>query len=255
MTASRVCLPPIAALGFVISSAYLLLSGFSVWPAAVARGPWLWTAAGLWIAAVVLMPCFFSNRWLQSDGSGNWRRDCLLADAVLIFGFGFNKGSDGRPGAGVANEAMLNWTLAHTRAATLLVQEGAALAVQILRRSDEESIQRRFISVHALDGAAYVDTWQAACCAMEKMALLDIDKVLVVAHPHQLQRAAWVLAQLMQRHVDLGRVSVVIPELPAIPYPVDSAQWHTRSSWRFKLIELLAARPRDWMRVRLGRQC
>jgi hypothetical protein len=72
---------------------------------------------------------------------------------------------------------------------------------------------------------------------------------MVLAHHLQLKRAAWDVTRVMEK-MNL-KAEVLIPDLPDIPFPHDSAQWHSRRRWRYKLVELLLSRPRDYWKLSL----
>ncbi|MCX6050369.1 MAG: hypothetical protein NT075_35180 [Chloroflexi bacterium] len=182
------------------------------------------------------------NRWLHARPTIalNASANPALTTAVIL-GFGYDMaGDEMQPGS--ANQFLLDWVLRHQpQINTLLVQEGVRAALTPAQLRDKQVYR-----IHRHDPAIYVDTLDAAFCAMRKLEPLKPTTVLLVAHDQQLQRAAWDFERV--RSQTCATCTLVIPDLPATPYPVNSVQWQTRSAFVYKLIELLYLRPRDLLR-------
>jgi hypothetical protein len=79
------------------------------------------------------------------------------------------------------------------------------------------------------------------------MINLQQKTVLLVTHDLQLQRAAWDFARICQQL--WITCTLVIPDLPATPYPTQSGHFQTRRAFIYKMLELLYLRPRDLLRA------
>ncbi|CAN5831486.1 hypothetical protein BH10CHL1_BH10CHL1_35450 [soil metagenome] len=210
-----------------------------------------WRRQGLWVlvslaiygllflVAVGLTP----NRWLRARPTAKLNITANLAPTTaVILGFGYEMvGDEMRPGS--ANQFLLDWVFSHQpQIDTLLVQEGVRVALTPTQLRDKQ-VRR----VHRHDPALYVDTLDAAFCAMRQLQQLNQTSVLLVAHDQQLQRAAWDFERVRQQMC--ATCTLVIPDLPATPYPIHSVHLQTRSAFIYKWIELLYLRPRDLLRT------
>lgn len=185
---------------------------------------------------------FTPNRWLRANATLSPNTPILARPTTaVILGFGYEMAGDAmRPGP--ANQFSLDWVLNNQpQITTLLVQEGVLVAMTPAQLHDK--IVRR---IHQHDPAIYVDTLDAAFCAVRQLQALNQSTVLLVAHDVQLQRAAWDFARV-QRQL-CPTCALVIPDLPATPYPANSVQFQTRSAFVYKILELLYLRPRDLLR-------
>jgi hypothetical protein len=70
-------------------------------------------------------------------------------------------------------------------------------------------------------------------------------KALLVAHDLQLQRLAWDFERISQAMCP--DCTFVIPEIHDTPYPANSVHWQTRNEFVYKIVEVLIARPRDFL--------
>jgi hypothetical protein len=165
------------------------------------------------------------------------------ADTAIILGFGYEADDEGmKPGA--ANRALLKWVVDNrsTQVRVILVQEGGWVA------TDRGTMRQLGIDVrriHQHDPHIYVNTLDTAYCVMQELRRLDKNKALLIAHDLQLGRVA----------LDFERVSkkicpdctFVIPDIHSMPYPANSVHWHTRNEFVYKIVEVLVARPRDFL--------
>ena len=193
---------------------------------------------GLFLIAVGLTP----NRWLRAHATPNPR-----PTTAVILGFGYET-VDNVMLPGPANQFLLDWVLReHPQISTLLVQEGVRVAIS------PPLLQEKMVyRIHRHDPTLYIDTLDAAYCALHRLQQLEQTSVLLVAHDLQLQRAAWDFERV--RRQLCATCTLVIPDLPATPYPIHSVHRQTRSAFVYKIIELLYLRPRDLLRA-LPTQC
>jgi len=200
--------------------------------------------ASLFLIAVGLTP----NRWLRvhAPPTTNSTTNPSLTTAVIL-GFGYET-VDNMMLPGPANQFLLDWMLReHPQISTLLVQEGVRVAIS------PPLLQEKMVyRIHRHDPTLYIDTLDAAYCALHQLQQLEQTSVLLVAHDLQLQRAAWDFERV--RRQLCATCIVVVPELPATPYPIHSVHRQTRSAFVYKIIELLYLRPRDLLRA-LPTQC
>jgi len=193
--------------------------------------------AGLFLVAVGLTP----DSWLRARPTPD-----LKPTTAVILGFGYELVSDEMVAdemlPGPANQFLLNWVLTQQpQIRTLLVQEGVHVAIAPVQLQ-EKAVYR----IHRHDPAIYIDTLDAAYCALHQLQQLGQTNVLIVTHDLQLQRAAWDFERV-RRHL-CPICTLVIPDLPATPYPIHSVHLQTRSAFVYKIIELLYLRPRDLLR-------
>ncbi len=172
------------------------------------------------------------------------------ADAAIIFGFGYVMDGDVMlPGR--ANEFMVDWLIINRPdIKVVLAQEGANAEFEQRRVKGKLPDGLKVIDLHEHKPGVYVNSFDVAKMVVPIMHSEGIHRVLVIAHHLQLKRAAGDVAQLM-RKANL-ECEVLIPDLPDIPFPLDSSQWHSSRSWRYKLVELLLSRPRDYRKLKLS---
>lgn len=189
----------------------------------------------LFLTLVGIVP----NKWLHAVPSRDQN-----AEIIVIFSFGYEM-DDGMMIAGNANQYLWNWTVKNRppQARLVFMQEGVWAA------TDDQAVKSLGIErerIHRHDPHVYVDTLNAAFCAIQKIQELDKKKILLVAHDLQLQRVVWDFERV-------GRVTCpdcifVIPEIRDVPYPERSVHFQTRNEFIYKITELLISRPRDFLK-------
>lgn len=186
---------------------------------------------------------FTPNRWLRANATLSTNTPIRVRPTTaVILGFGYEMAGDAMQ-PGPANQALVDWVLNNQpQITTLLVQEGVLVAL-----TPEQLRNKTVRRIHRHDPAIYVDTLDATFCAVRQLQALNQSTVLLVAHDLQLQRAAWDFARV-QRQL-CPTCTLVIPDLPATPYPANSVQFQTRSAFIYKILELLYLRPRDLLRA------
>lgn len=207
------------------------------------KGLWLLVSLAIYALLFLLLVGLTPNRWLRARPTAESNPTTTSAPTIaVILGFGYEMvGNAMQPGP--ANQFLLDWVLSRQpEINTLLVQEGVRVALTPAQLRDKQ-VHR----IHRHDPARYVDTLDAAFCAMRQLQSLKQTRVLLVAHDQQLQRAAWDFARV--RAQACPTCMVVIPDLPATPYPANSVHLQTRAAFIYKLIELLYLRPRDLLRT------
>jgi hypothetical protein len=188
----------------------------------------------LFVVFVGLTP----SRWLRAEPTEDQN-----ADIAVIFSFGYE--TDGkRMIPGKANLYLWDWIVNNRslKMKTLLLQEGIWVA------TDEKTIENlgfERIRIHRHDPKIYVDTLNAAFCAIQQIQKLERKKILLLGHDLQLQRVAWDFERV--GHAVCPDCIFLIPKIQAVPYPAKSVHFQTRNEFFYKVIELLIARPRDMM--------
>ncbi len=174
------------------------------------------------------------------------------ADTAIILGFGYEMdGATMNPGA--ANEYLLDWTIRNTSVTTIIVQEGVWVAAECDRSADTCTMSIpsgrtiQVVRMHRHDADVYVNTFEAAMCAIEKMKVLGKHKAILVAHDLQLERAAWDFEYINRAYFS-SAFTFVVPQMPDTPYPSGSKQLHTRYEFVYASVELFWSRPRDFGR-------
>ncbi len=218
--------PFIIAFFLAAASSYLFLATF---------GGFL----SFWVIICPLVALMMPDGWIRAKPTPDQE-----AEAAIIFGFGYvMDGPDMLPGK--ANRFMVDWFIRNQpEVKVILAQEGANCEFDQLERSGELSDGLKVINIHEHNPGVYVNSLDVAKMAGGMIRSEGIQRVLVIAHHLQLRRAAWDISQMMKKMNLKGEV--LIPDLPNIPFPQDSAQWHSRYKWRYKLVELLISRPRDF---------
>jgi uncharacterized SAM-binding protein YcdF (DUF218 family) len=194
---------------------------------------------GSWLVICLLTALMMPDRWIRAKPASDQE-----AEAAIIFGFGYvMDGANMLPGA--ANHFMVDWLIHnHPEVKIVLAQEGANSEYELRRREGGLPDSIKIINIHQHNPGVYVNSMDVAKMAAPIMRSEGIHRVLVVAHHLQLRRAAGDMARVMEKMDMKGEV--LIPDLHDVPFPLDSAQWHSRRRWRYKLVELLLSRPRDY---------
>ncbi len=224
--------PYILSLIFAAGSCYLALPTFTGF-------------LGLWVISCLITAYIMPVGWVRAIPTADQQ-----ADAAIIFGFGYVMDGDVMlPGA--ANNFMVDWLIKNRPdIKTVLAQEGAGAEFEQRRSKGKLPGGLKVINLHEHKPGVYVNSLDVAEMTVPIMHSEGIHRILVIAHHLQLKRAAWDVAQLM-RKMDLEG-EILIPDLPDIPFPLDSSQWHSSRNWRYKLVELLLSRPRDYRRLKLS---
>ena len=218
------------------------------------------------VTGIILTLVFFlfifnlsATRWIRANPTANWENKINNADTAVVFGFGLAKAKDEKMkySAGEANEFLFNWTMKHTGPKIILVQEGVWIASDICRDKDDcDSIclvaeGKQMKRMHFHDEHNYVDTLDAAFCAIEQLEQLYNDdvisnKVVVIAHDQQLQRAVWDLKKIQKTREAWQKFELIVPEISDTPYPSRSPHWQTQNELLYQVVELFGSRIRDF---------
>ena len=207
-------------------------------------------AVGLIAGLYLALPYIYPARWLAAVPRGlPWK-----ARQVIVFGCGYQV-HDGQVCADCTHKALLDWTLAHTPVADLLVQEAVfatarAHGWQPVPKAPNALTHAEFPGrtirrFHRHDPAIDVSTAEAVFCALP--LLEDNSPVLLVAVPEQLARVAYDAAKVAP-----GR-EWIVPLLPPVPFNPHSVQPQARSRAAYVRYEL-GARVWDVFR-RVPRTC
>lgn len=198
---------------------------------------------------IFIYPCLFlhlSEGWLKAEPTPGWREKAKSIDTAIILGFGFEKDAGGHLRGGRSNEFLLQWTLEHTRADTLLVQEGV-LEAYISSDTRRKAPGKKLLRIHRHIEGIDMNTFRTAYCALEQMDALGKRQAVLVAHDLQLQRAAWIFEKLKLARPNGADLSFVVPEIPPTPFPADSDQLRTRWKLLYIFCELFGSRLRDYL--------
>jgi hypothetical protein len=162
-------------------------------------------------------------------------------DAAVVLAFGYVQPPQSPLEAGDANAFIFQWVRRqYPQVKTLLVQEGVWAAARSPDCRTCENDDVKLLRIHAHDEHQDVNTFDAAVCAVPKLRSLPAPrgrrKVLLVAHHLQLWRTQKCFEKVIARLCP--ECELVIPDIPDVPFPRDSAQWRTRSEFIFRLAEL-----------------
>lgn len=199
-------------------------------------------------AVLLILVPYTSDEWMRAKPTEGWEKGILEIDTAIILGFGYETDKNGNMEAGEANEFLLNWVINKTNATTILVQEGVWVAA--CNESDTTCLVsgREIKRIHLHDENVYVNTFDAAFCALENMEVLDKKKAILVAHDLQLKRVARDFEIVKQARKGWQDFIFVIPKIPDTPYLDDppNNQKHTRNEFYYRIVELICSRPRDF---------
>lgn len=199
-------------------------------------------------AVLLILVPYTSDEWMRVKPTEDWEKEIRKVDTAIILGFGYENDKNGNMEAGEANEFLLNWVINNTNATTILVQEGVWVAA--CNESDTAclvSSGREIKRIHLHDENVYVNTFDAAFCALEKMEVLEKKKAILVAHDLQLKRVARDFEAVKQERKGWQDFIFVIPKIPDTPYPDNppNNQKHTRNEFCYRIVELMCSQPRD----------
>lgn len=205
--------------------------------------PWLLLLClALYGLLFLVLVGFTPNAWLRAPATP----EIVTAHSphpttAVILGFGYDVAGE-KMLPGPANQFLVDWVIHNApQIKTFLVQEGVLVAL-----SPEQLRERSVRRIHRHDPAIYVDTLDTAFCAMRQLQQQQEQSVLIVSHDMQLQRAVWDFARVQRQAC--SSCALVIPDLPATPYPTQSVHLQTRNAFLYKVLELLYLRPRDLLR-------
>ncbi|MGV8040177.1 MAG: hypothetical protein AB2L07_08885 [Thermoanaerobaculaceae bacterium] len=211
-------------------------------PLLVSLGRGLLAAIGFALV-LGLLSSFVPGSWLRARPTAGWEDRARRAEVAVIFGYGLGPSGDGLT-PGRSNKQLLEWTLAHTSATTLLVQEGVWVA-RCYEHNEACTVDgRNLVRMHRHVEGVRVDTFEAAHCAADLLLAMKAKRVVVVAHDLQLHRAASNLGRCL-RTLGGRELEIVVPDVGFVVSPGSWAQWQTWLRPEYTLVELLWARPRD----------
>jgi hypothetical protein len=203
-----------------------------------------WPSVLLILGGSVAVFLRLSTFWLLAAPTSGWQQQTATSDTVIVFGFGLEFDPQHRVTPGAANRVLADWVLDRRHGGTMIVQEGVlAAATEAPRASRVAGWEIR--RMHRDDRAVYVNTLEAAYCALEQMERLGRKRALVVAHELQLARAAADLRRVASSNPRWRDYEFVVPDVGSTPFPEGSAQWHTRDLYRYTAVEMFLSRPRD----------
>lgn len=186
-----------------------------------------------------------STAWIRATPTSNFKSEIEQAGSVVVFGFGLDKDEEDKPLPGKANTELHNWINANISKKVIIGQYGNMLAFETSLATNS------FILMHKHNHNEHVNTYEAAIFALNKLDSLYKsgqinEKVVVVAHDMQLQRAVWILDKLSKENNDWGRYKFIIPGISGIPFSLRSIQFHTKGHFLYNCVELFYSRPRDF---------
>lgn len=158
-------------------------------------------------------------------------------DGFILLGFGLNQNADGTFSPGKSNMTLAKWVVKNnpSRLPTL-TQMGTYLALKELEANDPSlNIDRWAINLPH-DDTVHVDTYGAALQIWLICANVGLERVVLVTHPWQSDRAKRIFQKL-------PLAEIIIPALPDTPFDKSSIQRWTRTPWLYLIYEFCMARP------------
>ncbi|HON11114.1 MAG TPA: hypothetical protein PLE24_09620 [Chitinispirillaceae bacterium] len=194
-----------------------------------------------------------SDNWFKARPTPDWKTKAKDARAAIILGFGY-EGESNNMQPGESNKSLLQWAINNTGADLFIVQEGVWAAADSNKNKKAITTNRAITlrKMHLHDSSKYVNTFEAAFCALTTLQKINnskLDQIVLVAHDLQLQRAYWDFMKVMNSHPDWHKLSIILPEISNTPFVEKPAkgQFHTGGKFIYKSVELLLARPRDYI--------
>jgi hypothetical protein len=207
-----------------------------------------WPLGAAYTALFLIGVAFFPlDKWLSASPTEDWKRKAKEVDTTIILGFGYAVDKAGAMKPGKANRELLDWTMAHTQASIILVQEGVWVAACDGDAETCSKAGRQIRRIHRHCPETYLNTLDTACCALQVMERLGKKEAVLVTHDVQLRRAVWDFERVKRSREAWQDVRFVVPDMPDIAYPADSVHLQTRSEWIWRIVELLVSRPRDFL--------
>jgi len=216
-------------------------------------------APGQWIIyicfiLIFLIPVIFTltDTWIRKNPDKKWKNKIKNVKCAIVLGFGFERGNSGKIVAGNSNNFLLKWTLLNTKARVLLIQEGIFAGLAFINKKNINLKKVKLYKIHSHQENNYINTINAAICALEKMESLGQAKAVIITHDLQLKRAAWIFNRLKKTKTGWKDFEFIIPKIPKTPFPKYSMQFHTRFETLYRFIEVFWLRPRDYIRSLCG---
>ena len=163
-------------------------------------------------------------------------------DCYIVMGFGLGETPNGQKVAGKSNRDLARFLLdANVDAWPAVVQHGVWLALCELQQEAPAYADRNLDWVVPLphDSDFHVDTRTAALQSLALLHYLGRASPILVAHPDQLKRVAFLLAHLPVEG------AFIVPEMCPVRYDLESEQVWTRRRIIYCSFELFVSRPRS----------
>jgi len=201
--------------------------------------------SGLFFMMLIYIFISIEMYFIRPNPSKNYLTEIKQSNVVIAFGFGIEKDPNGNLLAGQANDSIMKWISENSNANFIIAQKGCALSRFI-------NAGTHVIEMHPHNDKVYVNTFEASIYALNKLDSLyktgeiKNNKVLVVAHDMQLERAFWILKKMADKRKNAISYQFIVPNMPHIPFASNSSQIHTRNRFFYTAIELFISRPRDY---------
>jgi|WetSurMetagenome_2_1015567.scaffolds.fasta_scaffold01189_9 hypothetical protein len=231
---------------------YWKKGGNSIWPNYVWNMPariWERIIFGAITSLFIFFLTFFFVPWifsgsLHGNPSENWLEKAKQVNTAIIFGFGYEKDSNGKMTPGIANQFLLDKVMEQTHCKFLIMQEGVFTAAEKVYQGGKLT-NCELIRMHPYDTTKDVNTLQAAKFAIMQMEKIGQNKAIVYAHYMQLVRAVADLRRTAALNPAWKDLEFIVPEIATTPFPKKSEQLRTRWKVVYRAIELYYSRVRD----------
>jgi hypothetical protein len=206
-----------------------------------------------WIVVVSAHPVLCSlitdDDWVRAIPSKGWVREVQEVDTAIILNFDFDRDKDGSMKSGAANDFLVQWTLSNTKVKLILAPDIVTRTVCGLPENSSScfvsgvEIRKIPLNNEPMDEGIL----NTVFTALDEAVRLQKDKIILIAHDAQLQRASvvWEFARQMNKQKSKHDVMVVIPEMPKTPYPTHSGHLYSRSKYLHRIPEVFLFRMWD----------
>jgi hypothetical protein len=137
-------------------------------------------------------------------------------EVAVAFGFGIQENETGNLLAGAANDSIMHWIRTNTEVKYIIAQKGCLL-------SEFNNPETTIIEMHP-HGNNYVNTLEVASFALHKIDSLknnnsiNNNKVIVLAHNYQIERAAWTMKSLSEIGIKRASYQFILPNWPQMHF-------------------------------------
>ena len=166
--------------------------------------------------------------FLKATPGINWQELTKETDTAILFGFGFEKDTNGDMTPGAANQELYNQAVknAGTKTLHLIMQEGVMVAARC--DVNQYPFKRNLVRMHPHVPGKDVNTLAAAGFAIKEMERLKVKSAVVYAHDMQLARAVYDLKSIAASEPRWKDFRFITPDVGATPFPRKSEQLRTR---------------------------
>jgi hypothetical protein len=246
--------PPVMAgttFAWLFIGAFIIYKGMHLKPLLSTKQTVFLFTTYLYIFGILAAASYFvifqtSGNWMRAVPTPDWERELQGTDTAIILGFGYEKGKNGEVLAGEANDFLWKWTVDHTAAKTIFVQEGVWAAAANQQEARYQAAGRQIKRIYQYDPTVNIHTLETVYYVLGEMKALGKKKTVIIGHDLQLARIQADFIKVTKAEKEWPDYTFIVPEIPPTPYPIHSVQRQTCSAARYKIWEI-CSRVRDYL--------